>query len=60
MMRRTSLEQRAKEIAAKLAAGVVRPPPEALRNSGRRRTPLKRALLERIEETRRRLASSGE
>ena len=59
-MQRTSLEQRAAQISAKLAAGVVRPPPEALRNSGARRTPLKRALLERIEETRRNTTPAGE
>jgi hypothetical protein len=43
-----TLERRAAEIAARLAAGASRPPPEALRNSGERRTPEKRALLARI------------
>ena len=46
-------EQRLAQINAKLAAGVVRPPPEALRNSGERRTPEKRILLARIAEIRR-------
>ena len=45
---RITLEQRAAQIAAKLAKGVVRPLPEALRNKGRRRVPEKKALLERI------------
>ena len=40
------------EISAKLASGVRLPPPEALRNSGRRRTPEKKALLERIAKNR--------
>ena len=52
-MQRTSLEERAAQIAAKLAARVQMPPLELLRNSGLRRTPVKRALLERIEEVRR-------
>lgn len=59
-MQRTSLDQRAAEIAAKLAAGVTRPPPEALRNSGARRTPEKRILLARIEEIRRKTTPAGE
>jgi hypothetical protein len=45
-------EQRLAEISAKLASGVRLPPPEALRNSGRRRTPEKKALLERIAKNR--------
>jgi hypothetical protein len=45
---RITLEQRAAQIARKLADGVARPSPEALRNKGRRRTPEKKALLERI------------
>ena len=53
-------EERLAQINAKLAAGVVRPPPEVLRNSGRRRTPFKRLLLERIEETRRNTTPAGE
>ena len=47
---RITLEQRWAEISAKLAAGVGLPPPELMRNSGRRRTPEKKALLERIAQ----------
>lgn len=36
---RITLEERAAQIAAKLAAGVHLPQPAALQNSGRRRTP---------------------
>lgn len=49
---RITPEQRWAEITAKLASGVRRPPPEELRNSGRRRTPEKKALLERIAKNR--------
>ena len=45
---RITLEQRAAQIAAKLAEGVARPSPEALRNKGLRRTPEKKALLEML------------
>ena len=48
MMKRITPEQRWAQIAAKLASGVRLPPPELMRNSGRRRTPEKKALLERI------------
>ncbi len=60
MQREITPEQRLAQIAARLASVVVRPPPEALRNSGRRRTPFKRLLLERIEDTRRKTTSAGE
>lgn len=50
--KRITPEQRWAEISAKLAAGVRLPPPEELRNSGRRRTPEKKALLERIAQNR--------
>ena len=49
---RITLEERAAQIAAKLAAGVRLPPPELMRNSGNRRTPEKKALLERIAQNR--------
>ena len=49
---RITPEERAAQIASKLASGVRLPSPEAMRNSGRRRTPEKRALLERIAEGR--------
>jgi hypothetical protein len=51
-LKRITLEERAAQIAAKLAAGVRLPPPEVMRNSGRRRTPEKKALLERINQNR--------
>lgn len=51
-MKHTSLEERAAQIAAKIAAGHRRRPPEVLANSERRRTPEKRALLERIARIR--------
>ncbi len=38
-MTRTSLEQRAAEIVAKLAAGVVRPPLERIEQTRRETTP---------------------
>lgn len=50
--KRITPEQRWAEIAAKLTAGVRLPPSEVLRNSGRRRTPEKKALLERIAQNR--------
>jgi len=51
-LKRITLEDRAAQIAAKLAAGLRLPPPESMRNSGRRRTPEKKALLERIAKNR--------
>jgi len=48
LTKRITLEERAAQIAAKLEAGVRRPPADALRNSGRRRTPAKKMLLARI------------
>jgi hypothetical protein len=51
-LKRITLEERAAQIVAKLAAGVRLPPPEVMRNSGRRRTPEKKALLERINQNR--------
>lgn len=61
---RITPEERAAQVAAKIAASHVLPPAEAIRNSGRRRTPEKRALPERIAEVRARLegqrSESGE
>jgi len=49
-MTRISLIERGEQIQRKLDAGFVLPAAEALRNSGRRRTPEKRALLTRIQD----------
>jgi hypothetical protein len=49
-MIRITPEERAAQIRRKLAEGVVLPPAEALRNSGRRRTPEKRELLRRLKD----------
>jgi hypothetical protein len=49
-MIRITPEERAEQIRKKLAEGVVLPPAEALRNSGRRRTPEKRDMLRRLKE----------
>jgi hypothetical protein len=46
----TTLEQRAAEIAAKRAVGVRVPEAAEMLNTGRRRSPEKRALLARIAE----------
>lgn len=44
-----TLEERGRQIAAKIAAGVRVPPAEAMRNSGSRRTESKRALLRLLD-----------
>lgn len=49
MERITPAERRA-QILRKLAEGAAVPPAEAMRNSGRRRTPEKREVLRRLKE----------
>ncbi len=50
MTSRITPEERAAQIRRKLEAGVVLHPVEAMRNSGRRRTPDKREMLRQVEE----------
>ncbi|MBX9595425.1 MAG: hypothetical protein K2X46_13745 [Roseomonas sp.] len=49
MNRITPAERRA-QILQKIAEGAVIPPAEAMMNSGRRRTPEKREMLQRLKE----------
>jgi hypothetical protein len=59
MVTRTSIEERGRQIQERIAEGVRVPSADAMRNSGARRTPEKRALLEFLRQQAQRLGLQG-